>query len=528
MAASLSMGAVGLTQGLETSKMLALSSLDSTKSSHRIVPCHQGLRLCGSLSACTSRSNRSLFPFKLQATNAADSVAAPSAEALVHESNALAAEAGAALAASSQEVRAANGHSPDGGRSETEILIEKESRLFVGTYARAPVVFVRGEGCKLYDTEGREYIDMAAGIAVNALGHGDPEWVQAVTEQALKLAHVSNLYHSVPQIKLAESLVSTSFADRIFFTNSGTEANEAAIKFARKYQREKAKGQEKGSWLQLGPSEPATEFISFSNCFHGRTMGALALTSKQQYRDPFEPLMPGGKFATYGDLESVTKLVRKGRTAAVFVEPVQGEGGIYAATAEFLRGLRRLCDDNDVLLVFDEVQCGLGRTGRLWAHEVYGVTPDIMTVAKPLAGGLPIGAVLVTQAVASAISPGDHGSTFAGGPLVCHAALSVMDRVTKPGFLQSVAAKGDRLKRSLEERLGTSSHVKEVRGVGLLVGIQLDVPAGPLVTAARDAGLLVITAGKGDVVRLVPPLTISDEELDIAVDILSKCLPVLG
>ncbi|GLT52903.1 hypothetical protein SLA2020_262120 [Shorea laevis] len=314
----------------------------------------------------------------------------------------------------------------------------------------------QGKGCKLYDVEGREYLDMSAGIAVNALGHGDEDWLKAVVEQASTLTHVSNMYYSLPQVELAKRLVASSFADRVFFSNSGTEANEAAIKFSRKFQR----------YSHPDAKEPATEFISFTNSFHGRTIGALALTSKEHYRSPFEPVMPGVTFWR----------------------------GIYSATKEFLQFLRSACDDAGALLVFDEVQCGLGRTGYLWAHEAYGVFPDIMTLAKPLAGGLPIGAVLLTERVASAINYGDHGSTFAGGPL---------------------------------SKIGGSSHVREIRGLGLIVGIELDVSANPLVDACRNAGLLVLTAGKGNVVRLVPPLIITEQELDRAAEILYQALPVL-
>lgn len=400
-----------------------------------------------------------------------------------------------------------------------ERIISAEAKLFVQTYARSPVVFVKGDGCKLFDTEGKEYLDLTAGIAVNALGHADPTWVKAVTEQAAKLTHVSNLFHTVPQVKLAERLVNSCFADRIFLANSGTEANEAAIKFSRKYQT--VAGEK-----QIG-EKAAADLIAFTSGFHGRTLGALSLTSKVQYRMPFEPLIPGCQFLEYGNLEEVEKAVVKGQTAAVFVEPVQGEGGILSTSVSFLKGLRRICDQTGALLVFDEVQCGLGRTGKLWAHEAFDVKPDIMTLAKPLAGGLPIGAVLVTEAVASTIANGDHGSTFAGGPLVCHAALAVLDHIQAPGFLESVASKGHYLKTQLQERLGNNPHVKEVRGYGLLVGIQLNVPASPLVSAALKEGLLILTAGKGDVVRLAPPLIISEQELDEAVHILARCLSSL-
>ncbi|XP_022714759.1 acetylornithine aminotransferase, mitochondrial-like [Durio zibethinus] len=396
-------------------------------------------------------------------------------------------------------------------------VIEEEGKVLVGTYARAPVVLSSGKGCKLYDPEGREFLDCAAGIAVNALGHGDPDWVRAVTDQANVLAHVSNAYYSIPQVELAKCLVANSFADRVFFTNSGTEANEAAIKFSRKFQR----------FTNPDDKQPATDFISFTNSFHGRTLGALALTSKEHYRSPFEPVMPGVTFLEYGNIQAAKDLIRHGKIAAVFVEPIQGEGGIHSATKEFLQALRKACDDAGSLLVFDEVQCGFGRTGYLWAHEAFGVFPDIMTLAKPLAGGLPIGAALVTERVASTIVHGDHGSTFAGSPLVCSAAIAILHKITNPRFLSSVSKKGHYFKEMLIQKLGGNSHVKEVRGLGLIIGIELDVSASPLVDACRNSGLLVLTAGKGNVVRLVPPLIISEKELEHAAEILHECLPAL-
>ncbi|XP_010539525.1 PREDICTED: acetylornithine aminotransferase, chloroplastic/mitochondrial-like [Tarenaya hassleriana] len=400
---------------------------------------------------------------------------------------------------------------------ESKEVMEAEGKVLVGTYARAPVVLSSGKGCKLFDLEGNEYLDCSSGIAVNALGHGDPDWLRAVTDQASVLAHVSNLYYTVPQIELAKRLVACSFADRVFFCNSGTEANEAAIKFARKFQR----------FNHPDEKEVATNFIAFTNSFHGRTLGALALTSKEQYRTPFEPIMPGVTFLEYGNVQAATDLISSGKIAAVFVEPVQGEGGIYTATKEFLESLRSACDAVGSLLVFDEVQCGLGRTGNLWAYELFGVTPDIMTLAKPLAGGLPIGAVLVTEKVASAIKYGDHGSTFAGNPLVCNAAIVVLDKISKPSFLDSISSKGRYFRDLLEKKLGGNLHVKEVRGKGLIIGIELDVPANPLVDACRNSGLLILTAGKGNVVRLVPPLIISEEEIERAAEIIAQNMPAL-
>lgn len=415
------------------------------------------------------------------------------------------------------DVRAVDQRIPPAAAVGSLEVMEAERRVMVGTYNRPPVVISSGKGCKLYDPEGREYLDLTSGIAVNALGHGDPDWIRAVTEQAHVLTHVSNVYYSIPQVELAKRLVACSFADRVFFSNSGTEANEAAIKFSRKFQR----------FSYPEKKEPATEFISFTNSFHGRTMGSVALTSKEHYRSPFEPVMPGVTFLEYGNIQAARKLIQSGKIAAVFVEPIQGEGGIISATKEFLQSLRGACEDSGSLLVFDEVQCGLGRTGYLWAHEAFGVVPDIMTLAKPLSGGLPIGAVLVTEKVAASMKYGEHGSTFAGGPLVCNAALAVLDKISKPEFLRNVSEKGQYFKELLTKKLGTNPHVREVRGLGLIVGVELDVSASPLVDACRNSGLLIITAGKGNVLRLVPPLIISKQELDRAAEILLECLPTL-
>ncbi|KAK9843515.1 hypothetical protein WJX81_006850 [Elliptochloris bilobata] len=401
----------------------------------------------------------------------------------------------------------------------TEQIIADEKKYIMQTYVRPNLVFTHGEGARMYDAAGKEYLDFAAGIAVNALGHSDARWLAALTEQAGELAHTSNLFHTAPQVRLAKRLVELSFADKVFYANTGTEANEAAIKFARKYARVHA-----GIDPYDASAAAPHELVSFGGSFHGRTLGALALTAKDHYKTPFAPLTPGALMVPYCDLEAAARVIQRGRTASVFVEPLQGEGGIYAASADFLAGLRRLCDDAGALLVFDEVQCGLGRTGRLWAHEHFGVRPDMMTLAKPLAGGLPIGAVLVTDAVADAMKPGDHGSTFAGNPLVCRAAEAVVDIISDPAFLEGVVARGERLREGLRAALAGNPRVKEVRGLGLICGVQLDVPAGGVCERARDAGLIVITAGKGDVVRLVPPLVVTDADVDQAVKILCEAI----
>jgi predicted acetylornithine/succinylornithine family transaminase len=390
---------------------------------------------------------------------------------------------------------------------DTEQIIQAEARYLVPTYSRPPMVFTRGEGSYLIDREGKRYLDFAAGIAVNALGHSHPGWLEALQGQSRKLTHVSNLYYSEPQIDLAHRLVVSSFADRVFFSNTGAEANEAALKFARK-------------WARLNHGGDKFEFIAFTGGFHGRTMGALSLTYKEEFRLSFAPLVPGVTFVPFNDLVAFERAISD-RVCAVIVEPIQGEGGVLLAEAEFLAGLRRLCDKHRALLVFDEVQCGLGRTGRLWAHEWSGVMPDIMTLAKPLAGGLPIGATLVTEPIAESIVVGDHGSTFAGGPLICSVACAVFDELSRPELLQRVKQNGKQLSAGLLA-LG-EDRIRELRGRGLLVGVQLKGSVKPLIEAARQRGLLIIRAGE-DVLRICPPLTITPEEIESGLEMLAESM----
>jgi predicted acetylornithine/succinylornithine family transaminase len=398
---------------------------------------------------------------------------------------------------------------------DTHEVVAAEEKYLVPTYRRPEVVFTHGEGAYLYDAEGRRYLDFAAGIAVNALGHADAEWLGVVRDQAGRLTHISNLYHSAPHVELARRLVESSFADKVFFCNSGSEANETALKFARKYARVSHRGSEQGEFKK-------TKIVAFSASFHGRTMGALSTTYKSMYRDPFGPLVPGVTFAAFNDLDSARASIDE-ETCAVIIEPVQGEGGVNPARPECLAGVRELCDRNQALLIFDEVQCGLGRSGNLWAHQAYGVTPDLMTLAKPLAGGLPIGAALVTEEVAGAISVGDHGSTFAGGPLVCRAAQVVFDRVNRPEFLSAVRENGAYLMNLLQDL--PSDKISAVRGVGLLVGLEMTRPVAPLVDEARANGLLIINAGE-TVIRICPPLVVSREQIETAVALLGKSLAV--
>lgn len=389
----------------------------------------------------------------------------------------------------------------------TNQIIQEESQYIMQTYRRADIVLARGEGVYLYDTEGRRYLDFMSGIAVTALGHSDPQVAATIAEAATTLTHVSNLYYTIPQVELAKRLVTHSFADHVFFANSGTESVEGALKFARKR-----------ALVQHG--EGKSGIVAFKSGFHGRTMGALSTTYKAIYREPFGPLLDGVSFAPFNDLEAARALIGPD-TGAVIVEPVQGEGGINAATPEFLRGLRELCDEHGATLIFDEIQCGLGRTGRLWAHEAFGVTPDIMTLAKPLANGLPIGAILLTEEVASTVGYGEHGTTFGGGPLVCSVANVVFDRVAQPEFLAAVTANGEYLRQQLRKL--DSPHVLEVRGAGLMVGVDLDIPAAQVMAAARSAGLLVINAGE-TTLRIAPPLIITKEQIDEGVAVLANCL----
>lgn len=394
--------------------------------------------------------------------------------------------------------------------SMTDQLIQDEHDFIVQTYKRPPFVLVHGEGATLFDTNGKPYQDWVAGIAVNALGYNDSRLTHAMQVAASGLIHTSNLYYTAPQVELAKMLVEKSFADRVFFSNSGAEANEGAVKFSRKVQYEKG-------------LKDKTEIVCFSGAFHGRTMGAVALTPKEKYQQPFHPLMPGAVVAEYNNLESAAAHIGS-RTAAVIVEPVQGEGGVNVATPEFLRGLRHLCDQHGAVLIFDEVQCGLGRTGKLWAHEWSGVTPDIMTLAKPLAGGLPIGAILMTEAVASAMHPGEHGTTFGGGAMVTAVAHHVVERISEPEFLAHVSEVGDYLIERLSEL--NSPLIKEVRGKGLMVALELVTDVSPVIEQGYEHGLLMVNAGT-NVIRFVPPLIIEKSHVDTLVDRLTTIFAAL-
>ena len=377
---------------------------------------------------------------------------------------------------------------------------QRNTEALLGVYRPAGPTFVGGQGSELIAEDGTRYLDFTAGIAVNALGYGDPAFSDAVREALDSgLVHTSNLFHTRPAAELASWLAEHSFADRVFFCNSGAEANEGAFKFARR-------------WAKANGGEEKVEIVAFRDGFHGRTFGALAATDRPGYQQPFLPLMPGVRFGQVGDLNELPSLIEGSRTAAVIIEPIQAEGGVLPVDAAFLRALREICDREKVLLIFDEVQVGLGRTGTLWAHEAFGVEPDIMTLAKPLAGGLPMGAVLLREHVAQALQPGDHATTFGGGPLVASAALAVCRKIGDPGFLAAIRRKGELIAERLSALALQRDNVVAVRGSGLIWGIELTGSAGDVVAAALEARLLLVGAGPR-VVRLVPPLTISEEDL---------------
>lgn len=376
-------------------------------------------------------------------------------------------------------------------------------------YRRLPLEIVGGEGVRLSDAEGRSYLDFVSGIAVNALGYGDPGLVDAMRAAAEGLIHVSNLYSTAPGRALAESLVAKSFASSVFFCNSGAEANEGAFKFARR-------------WARTTRDAGATEIIALRGSFHGRLFGTLAATDRPAYRAPFRPLAPGISIVER-DIDAIEGALAGGTVAAVIAEPVQGEGGVRVLAPEFLRALRQLTRAHGVALILDEVQCGLGRTGSFFAYEQAGIEPDLLTLAKPLAGGLPMGAVLLSAEIAATIKPGDHATTFGGGPFVASVANYVVDRLSDPDLLESVRENGAWLGGRLAAMAQRPDRVRAARGIGFMWGLDVTVPAGQIVTAAMEAGLLVCSAGE-HTVRLLPPLVATRDELAEGVGILEDIL----
>ena len=381
----------------------------------------------------------------------------------------------------------------------TEELREAAAKYLMQTYARQPISIVRGRGSKVYDLEGREYLDFVGGIAVNVLGHGHPDLVQAIQRQAAQLIHTSNLYYTEPQVQLAKTLVEHSFADRVFFCNSGAEANEAAIKLARRYAHTKY-------------GADRFEIITMKNSFHGRTLATITATGQDKVQKGFEPLMPGFGYAFFNDFATIEALANE-RTAGIMLEPVQGEGGVYVADRDYLKRLREFCTKRDILLIFDEVQTGMGRTGTLFAYQQLGVTPDIMTLAKGLAGGVPIGACLAKESVASAFEPGAHASTFGGNPLACAAALAVCRVLLDGSVLDQAKRMGDYLAKGLADCKDRYRAVRDVRGIGLLQGMELTIDAKTIVADCLARGVLINAAGER-VLRFVPPLIITQREID--------------
>lgn len=390
-----------------------------------------------------------------------------------------------------------------------EYIAQAEQDL-LHTYNRYPVVFDRGEGVHLYDLDGKEYLDFVAGIAVFALGYGNEAYNNALKEQIDKLIHTSNYYYNVPAVEAAKRLKQVSGLDRVFFTNSGAEAMEGAIKAARKY-----------AYLKDGTTDH--EIIAMEHSFHGRTMGALSVTGNKKYREAFEPMIGNVKFARLNDFDSVASLVND-KTCAIIMETVQGEGGIYPAEEEFLKAVRKLCDEKDILLILDEVQCGMGRTGTMFAWQRYGVKPDIMTVAKALGCGVPIGAFLMTEKVGlHSLAAGDHGTTYGGNPLACKAAWTVLDLYESQNILEHVQKSGAYLAKKLDSLVDKYDFVLERRGIGLLQGLVLDKPVNEILTKALEKGLVLINAG-ANIIRFVPPLIITERDIDEMVVILEACM----
>ncbi len=389
----------------------------------------------------------------------------------------------------------------------TDELKDDANRYLMQTYTRQPLSIVRGRGTKVYDLEGREYTDFVGGIAVNILGHGHPDLIHAIQRQTQQLIHTSNLYYTEPQVKLAQMLVDHSFADKVFFCNSGAEANEAAIKLVRRYSHDK-----------YGAGR--YEIITMKNSFHGRTMATLTATGQEKVQQGYDPLVPGFRYVAFNSLTELEQAISD-KTAAIMLEPVQGEGGVHVADRTYLAGLRALCTQRDILLIFDEVQTGMGRTGTLFAYEQLGVQPDIMTLAKGLGGGVPIGACLAIDSVATAFGPGSHASTFGGNPLACAAALAVFRVLLEGRVLDQARRMGDYLAKGLSECKDRHRVVRDVRGLGLLQGMELDIEAKTVVKDCLTRGILINNTGE-HVLRFVPPLIITQREIDRLLEVLSQ------
>ncbi|AFM39597.1 acetylornithine/succinylornithine aminotransferase [Desulfosporosinus acidiphilus SJ4] len=389
----------------------------------------------------------------------------------------------------------------------TEEVIEHGKKVVMNTYGRLPMTIVKGKGAWVWDIEGKRYLDFLTGLAVNSLGHSHPAIVQAIQDQAEEILHTSNLYWIPNQIALAERLVKNSFADKVFFCNSGAEANEAAFKLARKYAKKKY-------------GDDKYEVVSLENSFHGRTLATLTLTGQTKYQEGYDPLPAGLSYTALNDFEGLKAKVNE-KTAAVFIEPIQGEGGVIPASQEFLQAARDLCDQYGALLIFDEVQCGVGRTGKLFAYEWSGVTPDIMTLAKALGGGVPIGAMLATDMVADAFQPGDHASTFGGNPLATAVGCAVLDVMLQEGFFSSVQERSNYFRRGLEGLAQKYQTGDPVRGEGFIIGWPVSKVGPEIVARCLQKGLLINCVG-GKTLRFLPPLIVEKPEIDEALKILDE------
>ncbi len=390
-----------------------------------------------------------------------------------------------------------------------EQSIQEAENYLIHSYNRYPVVLDRGEGVYLYDTDGNKYLDFGAGIAVCALGYSDEEFKEALKAQIDKGLHFSNYFYSEPLLEAAKGLAKATGMDKVFMANSGTEANEGALKLARKYA------------IMKGHSE-RSEIIAMDKAFHGRSMGALSVTGTKKYREPFEPLISGVSFADYNDLKSVEEKITD-KTYAIILEAVQGEGGVYPATQEFIQGVRELCDKHDIMMICDEVQCGMGRTGKMFAYENYGLKPDIVTMAKGIGNGTVVGAIATTEEVGKALVPGDHGTTFGGNPLACTAITKSLEIFEKKDILANVNEVGSYLEQKLQELVANYKVAKDVRGLGLMRGLECDAPVGEICGKALKNGLIVMSAGT-NVVRFVPPLIIEKSHVDEMIGILADVL----
>lgn len=393
---------------------------------------------------------------------------------------------------------------------EKQVAINEAEKVLYKVYNRFPVVFDHGQGVKLYDTDGQEYLDFGAGIAVMGLGYNYPGFNDAVKAQVDKLFHISNLFYSEPAVEAGEKLIKASGMEKVFFTNSGTEAIEGALKIAKRYAYDKGMGTD-------------YEIIAMKHSFHGRSLGALSVTGNDHYQEPFAPLIPNIRFADFNDLDSVKALFNE-KTCAIIMETIQGEGGIYPATDEFIQGVRALCDEYDALLILDEIQCGMGRSGAMFAWQGYGVKPDVMTTAKALGNGVPIGAFLASGKAASAMVPGDHGTTYGGNPLVCAAAAKVLDIFEQDHIVDHVNEIGAYLWKKLDELTAKYDCIKEHRGKGLIQGLEFTGAVGPIVKNALLEQKLVLISAGANIIRFVPPLVIKEADVDAMCEKLEKAI----